>query len=117
MALTPEQIEVTKALVSSIWTPSIANSLNYNEEVEEVVRLATQQIGQCSAYIYNLFAALTLGAVGGAAVIYSKQWMRDLGLDVAKAVADNKNNFQARACINTAAASYRSPLEMASLGI
>lgn len=115
MALTADQIEKTKKLVASIWNQNIADSLDYNEEVEEVVRQAVEALGNCNQSINYFFLGIA-GAASGAYVVYGQVWLRDFALDLARAIMDNKSTGWV-ACVNTVAANYRSALEMASLGI
>ena len=118
MSLTVEQIQNCKALVTSIWGASVANNLDYNEEVVAVVGTAVSEIGTCSALLADLFRALVIATRAGAALIYSRMWILEGAQKVADTINDMKEaNLQARACIATAAATYRSPLEMASMGI
>jgi len=118
MSLTAEQIQNCKALVTSIWGAGVANNLDYNEEVVAVVGTAVKEIGTCSARLADLFRALVIATGAGAALIYSRMWILEGAQKIADTLDDMKQgNLQARACIATAAANYRSPLEMASLGL
>ncbi|QXI44457.1 hypothetical protein HU734_006670 [Pseudomonas wayambapalatensis] len=118
MSLTAQEIQDCKALVTSIWGASVAANLDYNEGVVEVVRITVEQISICSQRLADFFSALVIVVGGVAAAVYSRMWL----IKGAKRIADEiqnlkEANLQARACIAQAAATYRSPLEMASLGI
>lgn len=118
MSLTAQEIQDCKALVTSIWGASVANNLDYNEEVVEVVRTTVEQISLCSQRLAELFSNLIVVVGGVAAAVYSRIWMLKEAQRIADLIDDlSQANLQARACIAQAAATYRSPLEMASLGI
>lgn len=114
MALTPEEQERVKATVAAIWNQSIADSLDYNDEVAEVVLKAVKAISECSESIKKLLIDATSEV---AALYLTIPWLLELGRDIAAELVTSKVVGSHRACINTAAANWRSPLEMASLGI
>lgn len=115
MALTQDQIANLKELVASIWNASIANNIDYNDDVLDVLAAATKALADCNQTISLTFMSLA-GAAAGGYVIFSRVWLRDLALDIAKEVNDNHQQGWAP-CVNTVAASYRTRLEMASMGI
>lgn len=114
MALTVQEQESLKAVVASIWNQSIADSLDYNDDVAEVVRTAVEEIGKCSKGITDLFIDITKDV---AEKIFTLPWLLKLGMKVGAELAKANVSGANRACINTPAANWRSPLEMASLGI
>lgn len=115
MALTQDQIAELKELVGSIWNASIANSINYNDDVLDVLALAAKALADCNQAISLTFMSFA-GAATGGYVIFGRVWLRDFALDIAKEV--NENHQQGWApCVNTVAANFRTRLEMASMGI
>nr|WP_312231687.1 hypothetical protein [Pseudomonas sp.] len=114
MSLDQETLDKVRKLVIMFWGENVANNINYNDEVVEVVRQANEAMGGCNAIIHTTFLTLATGSAG-ASIIYSRPWLLDVAYDLLKLVDDNKRGWQA--CINVSAANYRSPLEMASMGI
>nr|WP_146219550.1 hypothetical protein [Pseudomonas sp. RW407] len=114
MALTNDEIAGLKAIVTQVWGASVANSINYNYEVAEVVRTAVEQISICSAAIKGLFELLADAALGK---LFSLPWLLGKSVSIAATLANAANNAPNRACINSTAAAYRTSLEMASLGL
>jgi len=116
MALTPQQIADYKVLVAAIWGDSVANNLyEYNEDVEGVLNTAVKALADCNTNISILFASL-FGSVG-TLTMYTVPWLRSFVLDLAKEIIANRAKLGWSACINSVAAAYRSPLEMAAQGI
>jgi len=105
----PEEQEQLRAIASAIWTPELAASWNMNAEVADVLSTATGEILKCS----EAFALVPrpAGFVPGLGYLVN-YWknLRDYFLAV-------KSVRTYRACVVTAAANYRSPIEMASMGI
>lgn len=106
-----------KAVVAMIWSPSVANNLNYNEAVVDVVNESLEKIQKCSALISGVLLGVSVGLVGAAAVMFSREWLYTVGAAVAGEFASIQLGIGQMACVNTVAASMRSPLEMASAGI
>ncbi|MDT0610454.1 hypothetical protein [Streptomyces lancefieldiae] len=106
---TPEEQEQLRAIAGAIWTPELAAGWNMNAEVANVLSTATGEILKCS----EAFALVPrpAGFVPGLGYLvnYGKN-LRDYFLVV-------KSDRTYRACVVTAAANYRSPIEMASMGI
>ncbi|KOV35262.1 hypothetical protein ADK58_03530 [Streptomyces sp. XY152] len=106
---TPEEQEQLRAVAGAIWTPELAVGWNMNAEVADVLSTATGEILKCS----EAFALVPrpAGFVPGLSYLV-KYWknLRDYFLAV-------KSDRTYRACVVTAAANYRSPIEMASMGI
>lgn len=118
MSLDQQEIQDCKALVASIWGDSVAQNLDYNEEVVEVVRVTVEQISLCSQRLADFFIALVIVVGSVTAAVYSRMWLVKGAKRIAEQIKELKDgNLQARACIAQTAATYRSPLEMASLGI
>ncbi|WP_217144434.1 hypothetical protein [Streptomyces sp. AC627_RSS907] len=104
-----EEQEQLRAIAGAIWTPELAAGWNMNAEVADVLSTATGEILKCSeAFALVPRPAGFLPGLGYL-VNYWKN-LRDYFLAV-------KNDRTYRACVVTAAANYRSPLEMASMGI
>ncbi|MFI8215768.1 hypothetical protein [Streptomyces sp. NPDC085932] len=106
---TPEEQEKLREVAGAIWSPELAAGWNMNADVAAVLSTATGEILRCS----ERFALVPRppGFVPGLGYLVS-YWknLRDYFL----AVQDNRTY---RACVVTAAANYRSPIEIASMGI
>ncbi|CAL9662546.1 MULTISPECIES: hypothetical protein [Streptomyces] len=106
---TPEEQEKLREVAGAIWNPELAAGWNMNADVAAVLSTATGEILRCS----ERFALVPRppGFVPGLGYLVS-YWknLRDYFLAV-------KDNRTYRACVVTAAANYRSPIEMASMGI
>ncbi|MFF8096328.1 hypothetical protein [Streptomyces sp. NPDC016675] len=106
---TPEEQEQLRAVAGAIWTPQLAAGWNMNAEVAGVLSTATGEILECS----EAFALVPrpAGFVPGLGYLVN-YWknLRDYFLAV-------KSDRTYRGCVVTAAANYRSAIEMASMGI
>ncbi|MFH9603371.1 hypothetical protein ACH4MK_22130 [Streptomyces rochei] len=106
---TLDEQEQLRAVAGAIWTPELAAGWNMNAEVADVLSTATGEILECS----EAFALVPrpAGFVPGLGYLVN-YWknLRDYFLAV-------KSDRTYRACVVTAAANYRSPIEMASMGI
>ncbi|MEU9992813.1 hypothetical protein AB0E10_39720 [Streptomyces sp. NPDC048045] len=106
---TPEEQEHLREVAGAIWTPELAAGWNMNADVADVLSTATGEILKCS----EAFALVPRppGFLPGIGYLvgYWKN-LRDYFLVV-------KDNRTYRACVVTAAANYRSAVEMASMGI
>ncbi|MEU3171733.1 hypothetical protein [Streptomyces sp. NPDC007000] len=106
---TPEEQQQLREVAGAIWTPQLAAGWNMNAEVADVLSTATGEILRCSE-AFSLVPRPPGFVPGlGYLVNYWKN-LRDYFLAV-------KDNRTYRACVVTAAAHYRSAIEMASLGI
>ncbi|MCX2923924.1 hypothetical protein [Streptomyces sp. NEAU-W12] len=106
---TPEEQQQLREVAGAIWTPQLAAGWNMNAEVADVLSTATGEILRCSE-AFSLVPRPPGFVPGlGYLVNYWKN-LRDYFLAV-------KDNRTYRACVVTAAANYRSAIEMASLGI
>lgn len=114
MSLDPDTLDKTYKLVKMFWGDFHANRINYNDEVVDVVCKTNKAMADCNAIIHTTLLTLATGSAG-ASVIYSRPWLMDVAYDLLKIVDDNKRGWAA--CINTAAANFRTDLEMASQGI
>ncbi|WP_228450025.1 hypothetical protein, partial [Streptomyces alkaliterrae] len=107
--LTPEEQEALREIAAAIWNPDLAAGWNMNAAVAEVLSEATEGILRCS----EAFALVPRppGFMPGLGYLrnYWKQ-IRDYFLVV-------KQNRTYRICVINAASRYRSPMEMASMGI
>ncbi|MFF0706487.1 hypothetical protein ACFYVC_40030 [Streptomyces tendae] len=104
-----EEQEQLRAIAGAIWTPELAAGWNMNAEVADVLSTATGEILKCS----EAFALVPrpAGFLPGLGYLVNYwQNLRDYYLAV-------KNDRTYRACVVTAAVNYRSPIEMASMGI
>ncbi|MFB8245582.1 hypothetical protein ACFC5X_11115 [Streptomyces sp. NPDC055952] len=106
---TPEEQEKLRAVAGAIWSPELAAGWNMNAEVADILSTATGEILRCS----ETFALVPRppGFVPGLG--YLVGYWQNLR-DYFRAVHANRTY---RACVVTAAASYRSPVEIASMGI
>ncbi|GHI01969.1 hypothetical protein AQI88_17495 [Streptomyces cellostaticus] len=106
---TPEEQEHLREVAGAIWPPELAAGWNMNADVADVLSTATGEILKCS----EAFALVPRppGFLPGMGYLvgYWKN-LRDYFLVV-------KENRTYRACVVTAAANYRSPIEIASMGI
>lgn len=106
---TPEEQEQLREVAGAIWSPQLAAGWNMNAAVADVLSTATGEILRCSE-AFSLVPRPPGFVPGiGYLVNYWKN-LRDYFLVV-------KDNRTYRACVVTAAANYRSAIEMASLGI
>ncbi|MFI1439196.1 hypothetical protein [Streptomyces fructofermentans] len=105
----PEEEAHLREVAASIWNADLAAGWNMNPEVADVLSTATGEILRCS----EAFALVPRppGFVPG--VGYLLNYWKNLK-DYFLAVKDNRSY---RACVVTAAANYRSAIEMASMGI
>ncbi len=106
---TPEEQEALRVVAGAIWTPELAAGWNMNADVADVLSTATGEILRCS----ERFALVPRppGFVPG--LLYLVTYALNLR-DYFRAVRDNRTY---RACVVTAAANYRTPIELASMGI
>ncbi|QNP66755.1 hypothetical protein [Streptomyces genisteinicus] len=105
----PEEQERLREVAGAIWTPALAAGWNMNAEVEAVLSTVTGEILRCS----EAFALVPRPPAFFPGPGYLRQYwkqVRDYFLVV-------KENRTYRACVVTAAANYRSAIEMASMGI
>ncbi|MEE1939863.1 hypothetical protein V1L54_10670 [Streptomyces sp. TRM 70361] len=107
--LTPEEQEQLRELAGAIWTPQLAANWNMNPAVADVLSQATDSILRCS----EAFALVPRppGFIPG--VSYLLKYAKQLK-EYFQAVSQNRTY---RICVVNAAASYRTAIEMASLGI
>ncbi|MFE0730282.1 hypothetical protein ACFW2X_18930 [Streptomyces antibioticus] len=106
---TPEEQAQLREVAAAIWNPELAAGWNMNTDVAAVLSDATGEILRCS----QAFALVPKppGFVPGIGYLVSyAQQLKNYFL----AVRDNRTY---RACVVTAAANYRSAVEMASMGI
>ncbi|MCX4820257.1 hypothetical protein OG883_10135 [Streptomyces sp. NBC_01142] len=106
---TPEEQAHLREVAGSIWTPQLAAGWNMNAEVEAVLSHVTGEILECSKAFALVPRPPAFFPGPGYLRSYWKQ-IRDYFLVV-------KENRTYRACVVTAAANYRSVIEMASMGI
>ncbi|HEX6342507.1 hypothetical protein [Umezawaea sp.] len=106
---TPEEQESLRLVAGVIWTPELAAGWNMNSDVADVLSTATGEILRCS----ERFALVPRppGFVPG--LLYLVMYARNL-YDYFLVVRDNRTY---RACVVTAAANYRTAIELASMGI
>ncbi|MER5669241.1 hypothetical protein [Streptomyces mirabilis] len=105
----PEEEAHLREVAASIWNADLAAGWNMNPDVADVLSQATGEILRCS----EAFALVPRppGFLPGIGYLLS-YWknLKDYFLVV-------KDNRTYRACVVTAAANYRSAIEMASMGI
>ncbi|WP_257234618.1 hypothetical protein [Streptomyces sp. JV178] len=106
---TPEEQERLREVAGAIWTPELAAGWNMNTDVANVLSTATGEILRCS----EAFALVPRppGFVPGVGYLLS-YWQNIR--DYFRAVRTSRTY---RACVVTAAANYRTPIELASMGI
>lgn len=103
--------EAALTIATNIWGASIANSWDYNSEVGVVLSQAVDAINTCSANFSLVPKPPGYGAAPGLAYIgtyFSK---------ILAYITGVKAQPTYRTCIVTVAANYRTPMELASLGI
>ncbi|MCF3119638.1 hypothetical protein IPZ68_07930 [Streptomyces arenae] len=106
---TPEEQERLREIAGSIWTPQLAAGWNMNADVADVLSEVTGGILKCS----EAFALVPRPPAFMPGLSYLRQYwkqIRDYFLVV-------KENRTYKACVVSAAAHYRSIIEMASAGI
>jgi len=106
---TPEEQDSLRLVAGVIWTPELAAGWNMNSDVADVISTATGEILRCS----ERFALVPRppGFIPG--LLYLVLYARNL-YDYFLVVRDNRTY---RACVVTAAANYRTAIELASMGI
>ncbi|MFH8468566.1 hypothetical protein [Streptomyces sp. NPDC017991] len=108
-SFTPEEEAHLREVAAAIWNADLAAGWNMNPEVADVLSTATGEILRCS----EAFALVPRPAGFVPGVGYLLNYWKNLK-DYFLAVKDNRTY---RACVVTAAANYRSAIEMASMGI
>ncbi|MFJ2261614.1 hypothetical protein ACIOKD_25320 [Streptomyces sp. NPDC087844] len=108
-SFTPEEEAHLREMAAAIWNADLAAGWNMNPEVADVLSTATGEILRCS----EAFALVPRPAGFVPGVGYLLSYWKNLK-DYFLAVKDNRTY---RACVVTAAANYRSAVEMASMGI
>ncbi|WP_260333773.1 hypothetical protein [Streptomyces beigongshangae] len=108
-SFTPEEEAHLREVAAAIWNADLAAGWNMNPEVADVLSTATGEILRCS----EAFALVPRPAGFVPGVGYLLNYWKNLK-DYFLAVKDNRTY---RACVVTAAANYRSAIEMASIGI
>lgn len=103
--------EAAKTIATNIWGASVANSWDYNAEVGVVLSQAVQAISTCSANFSLVPKPPGYGAAPGLSYI-GKYFTNIIAY-----ITGVKQQPTYKTCIVTVAASYRSAMEMASLGI
>lgn len=106
---TPEEQEGLRQVAGAIWNPQLAAGWNMNSDVADVLSTATGEILRCS----EAFALVPRPPAFVPGLFYLATYALRLR-DYFLAVKDNRTY---RACVNTAAANYRTPIELASMGI
>ena len=106
---TAEEQEKLRLVAGAIWTPELAAGWNMNSDVADVISTATGEILTCS----ERFALVPRppGFVPG--LLYLVTYALNLR-DYFLVVTANRTY---RACVVTAAANYRTAIELASMGI
>lgn len=100
-----------RAIAAAIWNQDIADSLDMNDDVMNVIATAAGQALECS----KALALLPMPA--GFPPLKLTLWLLLNSASVVRRLVGVSQNRRFRACIVTAAASYRSALELASQGI
>lgn len=106
---TPEEQAHLREVAGSVWTPQLAAGWNMNAEVEAVLSQVTGEILECS----KAFALVPRPP----AFFPGPGYLRSYWKQVKEYFLVVKENRTYRACVVTAAANYRSAVEMASMGI
>ncbi|MEB5477603.1 hypothetical protein [Acinetobacter pollinis] len=116
---TPAQA-ATRSIAEKIWNPSIANSLDINDEVGVVISKAVKSITTCSANFNLVPKPHTMGdLITGKSYFISPgiDYIRDYFKEIMPYILGLKEQPTYQACINATALNYRTELELASLGI
>ncbi|WP_232293411.1 hypothetical protein [Stigmatella aurantiaca] len=103
-----EQVELRK-VAASIWNGSLAASWNMNAEVGDILGTVTHEIMECSA-AFNLVPK-PVGWVPGWSYVTKS------ALSIVAYVTGVSRDRQYKGCVNSAAANWRSAIEMASADI
>lgn len=111
MAYTPQEREDMRTLAAGIWNQSIADSLDMNDEVIEVISKAAGEALQCS-----IAFALVPMPMGFPPPKLTLWLLLNLG-SILLRLNGVRQHQTFKACIVTAAANWRTPLELASQGI
>lgn len=106
---TPEEQGRLREIAGAIWTPELAAGWNMNNDVAAVLSDATGQILRCS----EAFALVPKPPGFLPGIVYLLSYSVQLK-NYFLAVRDNRTY---RACVVTAAANYRTAVELASMGI
>ncbi|HEU4413025.1 MAG TPA: hypothetical protein VFS43_47725 [Polyangiaceae bacterium] len=106
---TPEEREKLRAVAGAIWTPELAAGWDMNADVADVLSQATESILTCSE-AFSLVPK-PAGFLPGLAYLVTN------ALSLVNYFQAVRGNQTYRPCVVTAAANYRSAIEMASMGI
>ncbi|PRY45162.1 hypothetical protein [Umezawaea tangerina] len=106
---TAEEQEALRQVAGAIWTPDLAAGWNMNTDVADVLSTATGEILRCS----EAFALVPRPPGFLPGIVYLVTYALRLR-DYFLVVRDSRTY---RACVVTAAANYRTAIELASMGI
>ena len=109
LLMSPSDQNQLCTVVASIWSQSLADGWEMNEDVGNVASDATSSILNCSA-AFSLVPK-PVGFLPGVGYLVSN------ASNVVLYITGVKGNRQYKICVDTAARSYRSAIELASLGI
>lgn len=109
LSMSPVDQDKLRTVVASIWGKSLADGWEMNEDVGNVASNATSSILNCSS-AFSLVPK-PVGFLPGAGYLISN------AANVVLYITGVKGNKQYKICVDTAALSYRSAIEIASLGI
>lgn len=110
---TQEQQDAMRVVAGNIWTPSLAAGWEMNNDVAVVLGTATQEIYKCSEAFALVPKPVPLPILTfGALVLYFAKYSLNV-VNYFKALLQHRTY---RACVVTAAANYRTPMELASMG-
>lgn len=111
MAYTPQEREDMRTLAAGIWTQSIADTLDMNDEVIDVISKAAGEALQCS--LAYALVPMPMGFPPANLTV----WLLLNAASVLLRLNGVRQHQTFRPCIVTAAANWRTPLELASQGI
>ncbi|MDR1062568.1 MAG: hypothetical protein LBL48_01290 [Azoarcus sp.] len=118
MSLTAEQKAQYVAAITAIWEGSVSNNQasNITDEVADIMDTVLDAIKECSQAfaVVNITFSLFYGAGSWKDILVNALAN---GTSVGNWIAALRGNMQYRACVVTAAANWRSAIEMALMGI
>lgn len=109
-ALSQSDQDAMRSVAVAIWGQTLANGWNMNEDVGDVLAQATDAIMTCSA-------AFALVPKPSAMTPPGWFWVIHNSVSIVAYVTGVSGDHVYQSCVSTAALSYRSAIEMASMGI
>lgn len=112
MSLTTQQQEDIRKVINGIWGSYVGDKIDVNDDVAKVVSNAVEELGRSSRLMFNELVSISTTFITAPFPFLVK-----FAVSIATKILAFLFNPMLVPVINQIAASYRSRLEMASLGI